>query len=290
LVTGRDPIGQLVDNAVVDANNRIINTSNATITGIYELLRQNTRIAPGYTPQQCPTGNFLFQTNPGETKINALQRYLQMANCLIWTDELGLVVLGKPDFSQDVSGKLILNATDPSNNNVLEGRCRRNTNNAIRLIVTQLSTLGQVDAGSYTLYNNDKDVSAVASAGVGRSVYNTFSYGDGNDVVNQITAVGNSNASPNKLGNAYSQREIARENVKVIEVEMVVQGHLNENDEPYNIDQIYSVTMEDDDLNEDMYVYACDYELTVEHGMMTRLRLCRLGTLVASGDVIPRSN
>lgn len=297
VLTGRDTLGQLVDNAVVDSASKIINIKQISLKGLFGILLQNTRMPPGFSTQQIPTGNLLFQTNAGETKINALQRYLEFTNCLVWTLPNGQAVLGKPNFSQPKQGNLSLNIKGGATNNLIEARSRRNLNQAIRKIVTQLQTLEQVDAGQFTIQNNDPDMTAVPSgatlsrarAKVGRSVYNRFSYGQGNDAVNQVTAVGNQSGNPSAIGSAISLREIARDNMKILDVEAVIGGtHFNDNGTPFNIDQIYEVQLEDDDVSEDMYVYSCSYELTLEHGMMTRLRLCRKGTIVAYADALAR--
>lgn len=288
LITGRDTLAQLVDNSAIDANNKIVNTENVRIDTLLATLIKGTRIPPAYVIQQVPNGALLFQTNPGETKINALQRYLEFMNCLVWTNPSGQIVLGKPNFTQNLSGKLILSSSNPDSNNVIDGRCRRGPNMAIRQIVTQLQTLGQVDANSYTVNNNDKDMLKISGSKGGRSVYRSFNYGQGNDTINQLTQVGNQSGNPQNIGAHLSLREIARENMKIIDVEMVVRGHINESGLSYNVDQIYNVQMDDDDVSEDMYVYSCAWELTIDHGMITRLKLCRLHTICAGGDALQR--
>jgi prophage tail gpP-like protein len=289
VLTGRDVLGQLVDNSAVDAQNKIVNTSNFTLDAILRLLIKNTRIPSGFKSQQIPNGQLLFQTNPGETKINALQRYLEITNCLVWSQPNGQLILGKPNFTQKPSGKLFSSSQFANGNNMIDWRVRRNLNQAIRTIVSQLQTLGQVDAGSYTKNNNDPDMLKVVGAGVGRSVYSRFSYGGGNESVNTVTQVGNQSGNPRKIGDEYALRELARDNMKVLDVEAVVVGHVNADGLPYNIDQIYSVFIEDEDVKEDMFVYGVSYELTESLGTMTRLRLCRLGSIVAYTDAIGRT-
>src|SRR4051812_1696859 len=44
VMTGRDTLGQLVDNAAIDAQNKIINTKNVTMSNILQTLILNTRI------------------------------------------------------------------------------------------------------------------------------------------------------------------------------------------------------------------------------------------------------
>jgi prophage tail gpP-like protein len=290
LLTGRDLAGQLVDNAAVDAQNNIQNTASITLPSLVGQLIKGTRIPQQIVLQQVPNSALLWQTMAGETKINTLQRYLDFTNCLVWTLPDGRLVVGKPDFTKEKAGFMKLSISQPSGNNLLEARVKRNLNQAIRQIVTQLQSNEQINAGTFTVLNNEPDLKARANAGVGRSVYQTFSYGQGNDTVNTITQVGNQSGSPRSIGQEKSQREIARENMKILDVEAIAEGHFNDSGVPFNVDQIYNVQIEDEDVNEDLLVYSCSYELTLEHGMITRMRLCRLGTIVAYADALRRVN
>lgn len=281
VLSGRDMLGQLVDNAAVDASDRIILIEKATLPTILDTLIANTRIPKRVKKSQVPNGALLFQTSPGETKINALQRMLEFTNCLVWCQPNGQLVLGKPDFTQKPKGILKLSSSSPADNNCLEGRSRRNVNQAIRRIVSQLQSLDAVDAGAFTKLNSDKDIKNLIKAGVGRSVYRRFSYGSGTDTVNTVNQVGNQSGNYRKIGDELSLRELARENMKILDVEVVVPSHINSSGSFYDIDQIYDVFIEDDDVSEPMYVYSVGYELTKDAGMLTRLRLCRLNTIVA---------
>ncbi len=69
---------------------------------------------------------------------------------------------------------------------------------------------------------------------------------------------------------------------------MVFQGHINEQGNIYNVDQMYTVQIEDEDVNEDMYVYDVTYDLTIEHGITTRLKLCKRGAIVAYAAAISK--
>lgn len=291
LLSGRDTVGQLVDNDSVDAQNRIINTTNISLEQIFATLIANTRIPQEFIKNFIPNGNLLFQTRPGASKLSTLQQYLDFTNCLVWSNPDGRAVIGKPNFAQGPSGKLTMLSSDPTQNNLIEARVKRNLTQVIRQIVTQLQTNEQVDASTFTVANADPDVRARAASLVGRSLYRLFSYGNGADAVNQINQVGNSSGDPKVLGRSFSLREIARENMKILDVEAIIGGtHLNEFGQVYNIDQIYDVALEDEDVAEPMYVYSVSFELTVEHGMITRLRLCRLGSICADSGVIARAS
>jgi prophage tail gpP-like protein len=284
LLTGRDTLGQLVDNAAVDRSNRIIHLENISLKGIAEQIRENTRVPAQIQFQDVPNGRFLFQTNPGETKINALQRYLEYANCLAWSLPNGQMVVGKPSMKSQPQGTLRLSYTAPEKNNCLEARSRRNLNLAIRQIAVQLQALSITDPAPNTVDNADKDVKALQASGVGKSIYRLFSQGNGMDGVNQLIGVGK-NFSPQEIGQTLARREIAHSNMGVLEVEAVVRGHTNERGNPYLVDQVYSVFIEDDGVAENMYVCAAKYDMTKERGRTTTLKLVRLGTIVADVPV-----
>lgn len=284
-VTGRDLIGQLVDNSAVDKDNRIVNTERISMDTIIKLILANTRCAQGFKVQQ-PLSNqlFNFQTNAGETKLNTLQRYLDYVNCILWSLPDGQIIIGKPNFYQASLGYLRISATRPTEgdfrNNIIEYRVRRNLNQAIRQIVYQLSTMNQVDAAAFTIENAIPEMREVLPAFVGRSVYMNFTYAQGNDGINQVDKIGNQSASPKKIGDTYALREMAADNVKILDIEVIVRGHVNSRGIVYNIDQCYDVFIEEENVQEKMFVYAVTYELTEKMGMTTRLRLCKLGSLV----------
>lgn len=280
VLTGRDTLGQLVDNAAVDQNNQIVHIAAISLFGIAQQVAQNTRIPQTLINQGCPSGKLLFQTNPGETKVSALQRYLEFTNCLVWTQPNGQMVVGKPNMAQARSGSLILLYSDPSKNNVLEARVRRNVNTAIAEIAIQQQALGVTDPTPVTIENADPDVQRASAIGAGKSIYRLFTLGNGMDAVNSLSAVG-SGGGPQQIGFTLARREIAQSNMHVLEVETVVRGHLNPQGLPFNIDQVYHVRIEDDDVDEDLFVYSVRYDLTPQMGLLTTLKLVKLGTIVA---------
>ena len=280
VMTGRDVLGQLVDNAATDSNNKIIYFEKATLKTIIGSVLANTRCPKGFNISNAPNSSFLFSSNPGETKINALQRMLEFANLLIWTSADGMILVGKPNFAQPTSGDLLAQY-DGLENNILECRVQRNLNQSIRQIAAQLQSLNQTDPGVATMINNDQDMQEVIPTGVGRSIYTFFDYGNGGDTVNLITQVGNQSGNYNQIGKEFARRQIARENMNVIKVEAVVTGHVNSYGSLYDIDQTYNVIIDDEELTETLYSHHVSYELTKDQGILTRLHLCRLNTIVS---------
>lgn len=289
VITGRDTLGQLVDNDAIDSKNAKQHIEKATLETITKQLIKNTKIPQDLIKQDnLPNGTFLWQTNTQETKMNVLARYLHLADCLAWSAPDGRMIIGKPNFHQEKSGHLICSSSQNYLNNIIEARVRRSPHTAIRQIVTQLQSLEEVAPAPYTMQNEDDDVKAIAPALCGRSIYRHFSYGQREDAINQLKGLGSQDGNYSQIGRVYTLREIARDNMKVLDVEVVVKGHINENNGLYNIDQIYNVQIEDEDVNEDMYVYSCIYELSMGAGLITRMRLCRLGTICAQADMLKR--
>jgi prophage tail gpP-like protein len=283
-ISGRDTLSALCDNDSVDEHNKMIAAETITFPALAKQLLRNTRISGSVVVDQgMPTGKLTYQTNVGETKINALQRFLEYANCLVWTKPSGQIVIGKPNMAQAPSGNLYCTLRSPELNNFMDVKVKRNTNQAIRRIAVQMQNLEFSNPTTNTLSNQDEDVLSTAGAGVGRSVLHAYSLGTGMDALNILGFV-KGGTGANRLvdiGRAYAAREIAASNVNVVSVIGRTDGHLNENGVAYNIDQVYYVVVEDEDLFEPMYVYKCVYELTENDGMTTTLYLCRLGALVA---------
>ena len=283
VITGRDILGQLVDNDSIN----ITNTEVLRIEQLVEQLLFDTRLLNvGVIPVNTPNHTVQVNVNPGETKINTIQRYLEICNCLIWTQNDGQIIVGKPNMTQKPMGRLRASYSSPQDNNLLDFRAKRNINQAMRKIATKLQTKDQVKAGDYLIWNKAKDIYNLRGSKVGASKFKHFDYGSGNDAVNTVNIIGNMSGDDKQIGAQLSYREIARDNMKILEVECLVEGHLNENGIPYGVDQMYDVFIEDEDISEELYVYACSYDLTLEHGMMTRLRLCKKGTICAGVPII----
>ena len=282
VLTGRDTVGQLVDNDTVDSANKIVVFEKLSVTALVNKLLEGTRATQSVNSslQIDQNRTYAVNTNAGETKINCIQRVLEWCNGLLWADNDGTIIVDKPDFTQKSSGSFKVQI---GKSNVLECRVKRNINQAIRQIVTALNTteFNSATLKAETLQNMDSSLRPYRGTNVGRSISRTFDYSSGTDIINQGQGVGQGSFAPHTLGREYSAREIARENMRILDVEIVVEGHFNATGYLYNVDQIYRVDIDDEDVHEDMYVYHVSYELTMDHGMMTRMRLCRKYTICA---------
>jgi prophage tail gpP-like protein len=283
VITGRDTISQLVDNSAIDKSNAMIfgGSDKYTIDQIAEKMMENTRMSPRVIARNVPNSRMLLQTNSGETKISVLQRYLEITNCLAWADPDGVMIVGKPNMSQEPIGRLWVAKSESGRalNNLLEARVKRAPAMAIRQISYQLQDLASVGIVSQTIANRDEDVRAIATSLAGRSVYRSYSIGNGTEAYDNLSAIGQGKGVIG-MGTALALREMAMDNIKVLDVECVIKGHINDSGNPYDIDQVYEVIIDDEDLAKSMYVYAVRYDLTKERGPITTLRLCNIGALV----------
>jgi prophage tail gpP-like protein len=290
-VTGRDVVSQLVDNDAVDVDAQMVFFARANINALVSTLLKDTRMMGAHLTKQLDTSAQLaVQTNPGETKITVLQRYLEWLNGLVWANNDGQLIVDKPNFAQKPNGALTLKYSDPSGNNLLEARVKRNINQAIRRIVTVLNgtEASAATVGHSTLANMDTSLKPYRGTNVGRSIMRTFDYANGADTLNQGLGLAKGSYEPQTIARAYSAREIAKENMHILDIEVVVEGHFNEFGALYDVDQVYRVTIEDENVAEPLYVYSVSYELTIDHGMITRMRLCRLYTICAYTDMFDR--
>lgn len=281
-ISGRNLMGQLEDQDAVSITSDPLWGNSVTIDQFVGDLIKNTRIQ-GIRKQSATTKPYLAATSPGESKLSALQRYLDPLNLLSWVDENGLIVIAKPNMSQADSGHLILSKTQ-RRSNVMSMNCIRAeaTIPNIILPIWQGQESVQSRIGKEQAFNN-------AAAGPSRC------RAAGHILQKTVVVSTPSGASPQDLsdvnrlkiasGNllqAYAKREIARANHKETIVQVVVPGHYNEKGEKFHIDHVYRITFDRGDLESElMYLFQCEYSLEEEKGQQTSLFFCKLGTLVA---------
>lgn len=106
-VQGRDLLSQLEDQDAISANSDPVFARSAAIEAVFKLLTSSTRIQR-LRVQDAPTRAYLFATEPGETKLSALARYMEPLNVLAWMDPDGTLVIGRPNMLQEPRGTLVL--------------------------------------------------------------------------------------------------------------------------------------------------------------------------------------
>ena len=96
-VIGRDLMGQLEDNEAVSLNSKKMWSDQASIDFVANKLCENTRIREGLDNRGCPTNQKLFSTEPGESRLAALQRFIEPFNALSWMSPEGRLIVGRPN-------------------------------------------------------------------------------------------------------------------------------------------------------------------------------------------------
>lgn len=280
-LTGRDLMGQLEDQDSISLDSKPIFAQNVTVsTGVKSLLT-NTRITK-IELRDTPNAKYLLATEPGESKLSSLQRFLEPLNCLAWMGPDAQIIIGKPNMSQNPKGKLYL-SKEKRTSNVLHIKVTRSATQIPNVLIPIWS--GQELVTDRTPKQQRLQNAAPAPARL-------FKYGHRlpKSVVvsapNATDPQGLSDINALKVGGAnllqaYAKREMARQNQKEIIVQVVVAGHFNDAGEPYMPDTVYNIEYDRGDINERMYLFQVEYAMDEGSGQRTTLFFCRLGTIVS---------
>lgn len=280
-IIGRDLMGQLEDQDAVSIDSRPIFANQTSVQNGIRRLIEETRIT-NIELRNAPRSNYLLATEPGERKLSALQRFLEPLNCLAWMGPSGQLIVGKPNMAQRPRGKFILSKSKRKANctSIRVSRAAAQLPNVVipvwsgQELVTERVSLQQ------RLFN--------AAPGPARLF--KFNHRVPRTVVvsapNATNPQGLSDVNALKAGGAnilqaYAKREIARQNLKEIVVEVAVPGHFNESGEPFRPDTVYRIEYDRGNVDEDMYLFQVDYQGSEDSGQTTNLQFCRLGAIVS---------
>lgn len=280
-LNGRDLMSQLEDQDAISLDNKPIFANNFTVEGAVGKLIENTRIN-SIELRNAPSAKYLLATEPGESKLAALQRFLEPLNCVSWMGASGQIIVGKPNFSQEISGRLFISKSE-RRSNVLSMKVVRSATNIPNIIVP-------IWSGQELVQDRTSESQRLENAAPGPSRLLKLGHRVPKGCVvsapNATDAQGLSGVNQLKAGGAnllqaYAKREIARANVREIQVQAVVPGHFNESGAPWQIDTTYKIEFEQGDVNENMYLYQVEYQLSADGGQKTNLYFCRLGSIVS---------
>lgn len=286
-ISGRNLMAQLEDQDAVSLTSQPLYGQSLTASAVLKLLMQNTRIQ-GFVLQQAPQLGYLLATEPGESKLSALTRYMDALNCIAWMNPLGQIVFGKPNMAQAISGDIVLNKVGRVANVTSIRATYASTqipNIFVPIWAAQESTQFAVSP-SQALPNTAYGPNRLRKLGfiLPKAVITSNpSGGSPQEVANQANqfAVAAQSAANGTILQAYAKKEAARANVKELLVSAVVPGHYNDNGQPFVVDTCYQVTFDRGNISEKMYLYQVEYSLDPERGQTTTLEFCRLGTIVA---------
>lgn len=281
-ITGRDLMGQLEDQDAVSLKEGMLYGGPFSVKAGVEKLIQNTKIQGVELTHGVPKSAQLLSTEAGETKLAALQRFLEPLNCVAWMAPNGKIRIGKPNMRADKSGDIFL-MKEERRSNVLHLKASFASNQIPNIFLP-------IWSGQETVQNRITPSQFVENHAPGPErlrklgkilpkaiITSTPTGGTAQDLseINLLRITGGNTLR------ALAARECARANQKELIVQAVVPGHYNSKSEPFQVDTTYQVDFERAGISEKMYLYQTDYSLAEESGLRTSLYFCRLGTIVA---------
>lgn len=281
-ISGRDLMGQLEDHDAISLDSKPIYANNYTVSQVYKALSKDTRMR-GLRVQNAPAKAYIFATEPGESKLSALQRYMEPLNVVSWMDPDGTVVIGRPNMAQPPLQQWILNK-EKRISNCLQMKVSRAAAQIPNIMVPIWSAqvtdppapilpekaIQNASAGPARLLglNHRLPKSVIVSNPQGTSAQELSS-------VNALTVAGSN------ILQAYAKRELARQNVKEMLVQITIPGHYNDDGSPVRMDTVYNINYDRGVVSENMYCYQVQYRLTLDGGQRTNLFFCKLGRIVS---------
>jgi prophage tail gpP-like protein len=287
MISGRNVLGQLEDQCAVNTSDLPMYFKSISLASAAGNVIQNTRVR-GLAIQGSPSGIFEFATEPGETKLDALQRFVEPLNCVIWSDPQGYLIVGRPNMGAAPSGDLYCDVNKRISNVMSIKAVRASTQipNVMIPIWTGQEAVTQRVSAEQRILNPAQGPKRLRLAGqilqraVVTSMPSGSDAGSASDI-NRITVGGSNQLQLNAI------REMQRENVKEIEVQVNVKGHYNDDLMPFLVDQVYNINYPAAGVTEKMYLYQVEYSLDASKGPRTSLYFCRLGCIVAGLSTSP---
>jgi prophage tail gpP-like protein len=287
-VNGRDMIGQLEDNSAISINAEPIWGQNITLEAAAKQLIIGTRIQK-IIMSEAPTIATLFASEPGESRLSALLRHCEPLNCIVWTDASGALKIGKPAFADTIKGTLICSKSKRQSN-VFSMRATFSSTSIPNKVVALWSDVQATQIGIQK--NQIFDNAAQGPTRLRQKGHNVIktvmtSYPSGGDAQSLASAAQfqTASAANQTVLQALAKRELARANFNEVLVHAVVPGHYNDSGEMYRPDTCYNIDFDRAGIQEKMYLYSVEYNLTEERGQYTVLSFCRLGTIVSDARI-----
>lgn len=280
-VSGRDLMAQLEDQDAISIDSKPLFAQKVSVQNGVSALLKDTRITQ-LELRGAPSANYLLATEPGESKLAALQRFIEPLNCVAWTGPNGRLIVGKPDMAQQERGRLILSKTKRISN-VLHMKAIRSSSQIPNVIIPVWSgqeTVTDRVPVQQRLYNAAYGPSRLFKLGHRLPKSCVVSAPNATDPQG-LAGVNSLKAGGANILQSYAKREMARNNQKELVVQAVVPGHFNELGEPYLTDTVYHIEYDRGGVDENMYLFQVDYSLDESGGQKTSLYFCRLGTIVS---------
>jgi prophage tail gpP-like protein len=281
-------MGQLTDQHCVTIDCKPIWGNDLDIEAVCNELIETTRIK-GVVTQDAPSKPFLFATEPGESRLNALLRYLDPINCLSWMSPDGYLTVGRPNFSGPESGTLICNK-EKRRSNVTHMSASRSATQVPSVIAglyadSQKELVGLPKEQVFT--NSNSRVQELKKRGhqIFRAITSSVPSGATPEDFRSLAELQVA-GTPKTMLEYMAAREFARANANVLQVKAVVPGHFNDDGKPYMPDTLYAIDFDRGGVNEVMYCYGVEWSLSPTQGQTSVLSFCPVNTLVAGAKAL----
>ena len=308
-ITGRDLLGQWEDQDSVSADSKIIYGNKYTVSQIVRALAQNTRINPDRLVQRNgPKQPYLAASQPGESKLSTMQRFCEALDIYFWTLGDGTLVVGRPGMYGPRMGRYFCKSSSRESNVLAMRSTRASTqipnillpiwngqeNVQSILAIPQSVLINDAEGPARLLkYSHRTPKAIVVSTPEGSSPQDLADIDAllvakqnvefiTNEDGKQVPKAPLTRAGASTILQAYAKREMARANLKELKVQVNVPGHYNDRAEPLQVDQVYRIQYEEDDIDEDMYLYEVEHTLDDKGGPQSKLFFCRQKALVSS--------
>lgn len=286
-VTGRDLLAQFEDQDAVSLDSSVLYAGNYTVKQVIAALAKDTRIPADPILSDCTLSPWLFATQPGESKLSALQRYCEPLNILFWASPSGRIVIGKPAMYANTLGQLVI-SREQRRSNVLSMRSTRSSTQIPNMMLAiwngQETTQNRVTA-EQIVTNKSLGPQRLLNLGhkVIKAVVTSTPQGSSPQDLSQVNdfTVAKASAGDGNLLKAFAKREIARANLNELQVQCQVVGHYNESGVPYMPNQVYTIKYDLDGIDEDMYLHKVEYTFDVNQSQKTNLFFCRRTAIVS---------
>lgn len=287
---GRDLMGQLEDHSAVSIQGEPIYGNDMTLSQAVDKIRANTKIK-ALTTQNAPSGSYTFATDPSESKLSALLRFIEPLNCLAWTTPDGKLRIGRPNFAQSSKGRFVMDREKRKSNCLSIKSTRSGTQipNIIVPIWSGQETVQTRVTKEQIYYNKSEGAARLRGLGYVLPKAVVTSTPNGTDPqslaeLNRLQVAQQQKPPPpggSNILQAYMKKEMARYNMQEHVVQVIIKGHFNDDLDPILVDQVYNIFYPRAGVDKKMYLYQVSYELTPEEGPRTSLYFCNLFTIVS---------
>lgn len=280
-VTGRDLMAGLEDQDAISLESEAFYTANATIDSVFKTLTVSTRIQK-LRKQQAPAAGYLFATEPSESRLSALTRYMDPLNILAWMDPDGTLVIGRPNFEQAPIGTWVVSKSKRISNVIAMKAtfAAASVPNAIVPVWVGEERVVDLVPKTRVLFNRAAGPARLRTLGMPLSKSIVVSNPEG-DRPQDLAEINRIVAGNSDLLGAYAKREIARQNIRELLVQCSVAGHYDVNGNPFRPDTVYHIQNDRAGIDQKMYCYQVEYALGLETSQRTDLFFCNLNTIVS---------